>query len=75
MTLTVEALTTMMRPLVTKLESALPTLIIDGGAVPTTPVPKLEYKPDGSSKQWVENELDSSGCVLMRCPHWNRAGC
>jgi hypothetical protein len=74
MALTVEALTTMMRPLVTKLERALPTLIIEGGAVPTTPVPKLEYEPEGSSKQWVEDELDSFRLRLDAMPTLEQSG-
>src|ERR1039458_5950470 len=75
MALTVEALTTMMRPLVTKLERALPTLIIEVARSPQHPSRSSNTSLRAPASNGSRTNSTPSGCVLMRCPHWNRAGC
>jgi hypothetical protein len=59
MNLTIESLITVLRPLVVELESVLPRLILEGAALPTRPVPKLQMNADGSGEQRIEEDLDA----------------
>src|SRR5690349_13575572 len=53
-------LSTLLRPVVVRLEHSLQRLMQAGLAVPTRTVPRIQSAADGSGRQWTEAEVDFS---------------